>query len=121
MSSVRARILLNGRYGAASPAFKHGHQRQVGASPTYNSWVSTIDRCTNSHFKGWKYYGGANPPVTMCDRWRNSFEAFLEDMGPRPEGTTLGRFGDVGNYEPGNCEWQTPKQQGLEKRIHHQL
>lgn len=50
-----------------------------------------------------------------------AFENFLADMGSRPEGTTLGRFGDIGNYEPGNCEWQTPKQQGAEQRIKRQL
>jgi hypothetical protein len=59
-------------------------------------------------------YGGANPPVRVCDRWL-SFEAFYEDMGERPEGTTLGRFGDSGDYEPGNCAWQTNQEQGTEQ------
>jgi len=82
-----------------------------------------VKRCTNPNNKDWLHYGGANLPVTVCDRWHsaNGFENFLSDMGERPAGTTLGRFGDVGDYEPDNCAWQTPKQQGAERRIHHYL
>jgi hypothetical protein len=60
-------------------------------------------------------YGGANPPITICDRWNTakggSFENFLADVGERLPSTTLGRFGDVGNYEPGNVAWMTPAEQ----------
>jgi hypothetical protein len=93
----------------------HGHLTG-GASKTYRSWDSAIQRCTNPNEIGWIRYGGANPPVTICERWR-TFENFLADMGERPEGATLGRFGDVGNYEPGNCAWQTKSQQLLEAKI----
>lgn len=41
-----------------------------------------------------------------------SFSNFLLDMGERPLGTSLGRIGDTGNYEPGNCAWQAPAEQG---------
>ena len=78
-------------------------------------------RCLNPNAQDYKSYGGANSPVRICSRWLNSFENFLADMGERPEGTTLGRFGDIGNYEPENCAWQTPKEQGAEKRIKNQL
>jgi hypothetical protein len=101
--------------------FKHGHGNPGHQSRTYISWSSVIQRCTNSHHKNWKLYGGANPPVVVCDRWLNSFEAFLEDMGERPAGTSLGRFGDTGNYEKSNCAWQTWKEQGVEKRKKNQL
>jgi hypothetical protein len=59
------------------------------------------------------YYGGKG--ITVCDRWL-SFENFLEDMGERPAGTTLGRFGDIGNYEPGNVAWQTWAEQISNRR-----
>lgn len=52
----------------------------------------------------------ASSNVTVCARW-NDFQLFLADMGERPKGTTLGRFNDLGNYEPGNCAWQTVSEQ----------
>lgn len=83
-------------------------------TPEYASWYSMIERCTNTKRAAWKYYGGANPPVLVCERWRD-FRNFRADMGPRPKGTSLGRYEDSGNYEPGNCAWQTSKEQGIEK------
>lgn len=94
---LRKRNLRHGMYG----------------TPTYKSWIGMGTRCTNRNTVGWKIYGGAG--VTVCTRWRK-FENFLADMGIRPEGTTLGRYGDAGNYQPENCAWQTPAEQGLERR-----
>ena len=85
---------------------------------TYVSWRSMIDRCTYPYMHEWMHYGGAG--VTVCERWLRSFENFLADMGERPPDTTLGRFGDVGNYEPGNCAWQTRAEQEAEKRKHRE-
>jgi hypothetical protein len=67
----------------------------------------------------WPHYGGANPPVLVCERWRgeHGYENFLSDLGERPAGTSLGRFGDVGNYCKENCAWQTDAQQKLEQKI----
>jgi hypothetical protein len=106
---------MKGRYGIGHPTFKHG--RVLGR--TYTSWQHMIQRCTNSKHKHWTYYGGANPSVLACARWlgEHGFENFLADMGERPEGTSLGRFGDVGNYEKSNCSWQTVAQQNLEAKI----
>jgi hypothetical protein len=96
--------------------------RRKQKSPLMRIWAQMIQRCTNPNSASWKHYGGANPPVQVCSRWRNSYEAFAEDMGPRPTlQHTLGRFGDVGNYEPGNCAWQTWAEQGLTKRTKNLL
>jgi hypothetical protein len=115
--------------------FKHGHGRQEDLDPTYGSWRSMHDRCLYPTYEKWKRYGGANPPVVVCEHWRglHGFEHFLADMGERPEGTTLGRFGDIGNYSCGhcgqcnqngwelNCEWQTDQEQKAEQKIKKQL
>jgi hypothetical protein len=101
--------------GPSHPNFRHGRNLVGKKDLTYTSWNHTKARCTNPKHKNWKLYGGANPPVTICERWLD-FRNFLADMGDRPLGTTLGRFGDVGNYEPGNCAWQTPKEQASNRR-----
>jgi hypothetical protein len=98
--------------GRTTPTYRTHGQAPVGKStPTYRTWAAMIQRCTNPNRSNWKYYGGRG--VTVCERWLNSFESFLADMGPRPDGEniSIGRFGDVGNYEPGNVKWMTPKEQ----------
>lgn len=92
----------------------HGHTKNGVATPTYASWQSAKSRCFNSNDKDFEKYGRAG--VTMCDRWCDSFEAFLADMGERPPGTTLGRFLDMRNYEPGNVAWMTWVDQRAEQK-----
>ncbi|MEY9421532.1 hypothetical protein ABIF69_007974 [Bradyrhizobium japonicum] len=73
-----------------------------------------IQRCTNPHTKAFKNYGGRG--ITICDRWRRSFEAFLADMGEPPDGHTLDRKNNDGCYEPDNCRWATRAEQKLNQR-----
>lgn len=87
---------------------KHGHNKDNRPSPTYNSWHSMIQRCTNPNHCRWKYYGGRG--ISVCKSWRR-FDNFLRDMGKRPVGKSIDRIDTNGNYCPSNCRWATPSQQ----------
>jgi hypothetical protein len=84
-------------------------------SVEYHSWSHMRQRCTNSKDQDFPNYGGRG--ITVCERWMNSFESFLEDMGPRPTPRhSIDRIDSNGNYEPGNCRWASPKVQGMNTR-----
>jgi len=100
----------------------HGHARKNGRKKlwtrTYKAWMNAKRRCYDSRTKWFHLYGGRG--IRVCDRWRDSFENFLADMGECPQGLELDRYPDQsGNYEPGNCRWASKKQQGRNTRMNH--
>lgn len=74
-----------------------------------------IDRCERPESQSFAYYGGRG--ITICRRWRESFEAFLSDMGPRPSPThEIDRKDGDGDYEPSNCRWATAIEQNWNRK-----
>jgi len=72
-------------------------------------------RCENPACAAYARYGGRG--ITVCARWRDSFEAFLADVGPRPSPRhSIDRKDNDKGYEPGNCRWATPSEQNANQR-----
>lgn len=80
----------------------------------YASFINMHQRCRNPNNPNYPRYGGRG--VRVCEAW-SKFNAFIADMGERPEGTTLDRYPDRdGNYEPNNCRWATATEQVRNRR-----
>ncbi len=92
----------------------HGNARRGKHSREYRIWRGIISRCTLETNPAWSDYGGRG--ITVCERWLNSFETFLADMGRCPTGMSIERKHNDGGYHPGNCVWATAAQQAKNRR-----
>jgi len=114
---VRRRFMpghnIRGLKGKDHPSGKYNG---LSFTPECQVWKKIIARCTNENHPQYKDYGGRG--IIVCDRWINSFEDFLTDVGrkPSPE-LTFDRIDNERGYETDNVRWTTWKVQANNRRM----
>lgn len=117
--AMLSKVVAGRAKGCGCGNVKHGQRRGVKngikTASEYMAWVAISSRCYNTLGPDYMNYGGRG--ISVCDRWFNSFDHFLSDMGKRPSAKhSLDRIDVNGDYEPSNCRWATSAEQAKNKR-----
>lgn len=116
VSSCGCKKIENLRLGPKAVAAKGNRYTH----PLFDVWQGMVRRCHDPKSHNYAEYGGRG--ISVCERWRSSFWLFVEDIGPRPDGSSIDRFPDNnGNYEPSNSRWASSQQQGRNRRTNRLL
>jgi len=95
---------------------KHGHARRGKVTRAYTCHVSMKQRCFNPNCRSYPNYGGREDvPITVCEYYCD-FVNWYADMLDPPDGLSLDRINNDGNYEPGNLQWATASEQVRNQR-----
>lgn len=125
--TIKDVIVKNLKSGASKSCGCVGKRKLISRSVRHNRrhtrvwriWQAMKNRCGNKNIKQYRNYGGRG--IKVCERWRNSFVAFYEDMGDPPEGMSIDRIDNNGDYEPHNVKWSTSQEQMRNKSSNRKI
>lgn len=99
---------------------KHGQSPARAGTRLYRFWQSMKDRCINERSRSYKNYGGRG--IEVHARWVDSFGTFKSwferefNRPDIPDGASMDRINNNGNYEPGNLRIADKFQQANNRR-----
>jgi hypothetical protein len=104
------KAIINGKIGSEKNKTHNGTY-----TPEYKTWTMIKSRCNNPKSSGYENYGGRG--IKICERWNNSFQNFLDDMGKKPNTDfCIDRINVNEGYYKDNCQWTSLKSQQNNKR-----